>query len=352
MVQDQLVEYVSSQIKLGISRDAIKSALVGVGWAPLDVEDTLKKVEGGTVSAPAQPAAPQKTMDAIQGAAVSPKLVSFSMPGTAAGQVKNPEPQSIRMSDLVSSIAPASSMPASVAPKVVPSGNPVAGKITPVAKDQFPAFVSPAGKKKSRFGLLGIVAVILIIVIGALAGYLFVKNNSLTSELQAAQAGAGQQSQATAQSVTAQVQALDASNTALTAQVTSLAAENQDLSTNLLLLAVPAGSPTATTSEPVSITGTLSAGLGKNTYIVTTQYGVKASVKNSSVAAVAAVLQPLLGSSVQISGTYIPGTPSITVTDVNGSPVFPPIPVAATSTSAPASTSAATNIPPSATTTP
>ena len=47
MVQDQLVEYISSQMKLGIARDAIKSALVGVGWAPLDVEDTLKKVEGG-----------------------------------------------------------------------------------------------------------------------------------------------------------------------------------------------------------------------------------------------------------------------------------------------------------------
>ena len=61
MVQDQLVEYVSSQIKLGISRDAIKSALVGVGWAPLDVEDTLKKVEGGAVSAPVQPIAPLRT---------------------------------------------------------------------------------------------------------------------------------------------------------------------------------------------------------------------------------------------------------------------------------------------------
>ena len=46
MVQDQLVEYVSSQIKLGISRDAIKSALVGVGWAPLDVEDTLQNAPG------------------------------------------------------------------------------------------------------------------------------------------------------------------------------------------------------------------------------------------------------------------------------------------------------------------
>ena len=54
MVQDQLVEYVSSQLKLGISRDAVKAALTGVGWAPLDVEDTLKKVEGAA-AALAQP---------------------------------------------------------------------------------------------------------------------------------------------------------------------------------------------------------------------------------------------------------------------------------------------------------
>ena len=54
MVQDQLVEYVSSQLKLGISRDAVKAALTGVGWAPLDVEDTLKKVEGAAVAS-AQP---------------------------------------------------------------------------------------------------------------------------------------------------------------------------------------------------------------------------------------------------------------------------------------------------------
>jgi uncharacterized protein Smg (DUF494 family) len=45
MVQDSLVEYISSQMKAGISRDAIKASLVGAGWQAADVEDTLKKVE-------------------------------------------------------------------------------------------------------------------------------------------------------------------------------------------------------------------------------------------------------------------------------------------------------------------
>ena len=249
MVQDQLVEYVSSQIKLGISRDAIKSALVGVGWAPLDVEDTLKKVEGGAVSAPVQPVTPLKTMDAVSGAAASPKPVSFSMPGIAAGQIKNLEPQSIRVSDLVSAIAPASSMPVGAVPKSVSSVTAGIGKVATAAKDQFPKG-SPAGvfptftasteKKKMKFGLLGIVAVVLIIAIGAFAGYLFIKNSTLTNELRAAQAGTGQQNQAAAQSSTAQIQALNASNTALTAEITSLTAENQNIAANLLLLAAPA----------------------------------------------------------------------------------------------------------------
>ena len=59
MVQDQLVEYISSQLKLGVARDTVKSALVGVGWAQLDVEDTLKKVEGGAAPLSGQPVASQ-----------------------------------------------------------------------------------------------------------------------------------------------------------------------------------------------------------------------------------------------------------------------------------------------------
>ena len=88
MVQDQLVEYVSSQLKLGISRDAVKTALVGVGWAPLDVEDTLKKVEGTTTAAPAQPAAPQKTPDVSMGASSISQVRFIFRAGNGCGTGK------------------------------------------------------------------------------------------------------------------------------------------------------------------------------------------------------------------------------------------------------------------------
>jgi Tfp pilus assembly protein PilE len=349
MVQDQLVEYVSSQIKLGISRDAIKSALVGVGWAPLDVEDTLKKVEGSAVSAPVQPIAPLRTMDTGMSATVSPKLVSFSTPGIAAGPTMNPAPQSIKVSDLVSAIAPASGMPGGTAPKTIPSGGPAIGKVSMnmSSKDPFPkgtaqgnitAFSSPIGKKKMKFGLVEIILVVLIVAIGAFAGYLFMKTNTLTSELSAAQAGAGQQNQVAVQASATQLQALNASNTALTAEVASLTAENQNISTNLLFLAAPAGLSSSTAVAEASLSGTLSAGLKKNTYIITTQYGVKVNVQNSSDTAVTAALTPLLGTSIQVSGTYVPGIPNILVMSVNGATVSSPSAGMTTPTSSVSST--------------
>ena len=54
MIQEQLVDYISSQIKLGVSQDAIKATLTGAGWAIADVEDTFKKINGtGAMAKPA-----------------------------------------------------------------------------------------------------------------------------------------------------------------------------------------------------------------------------------------------------------------------------------------------------------
>ena len=192
------------------------------------------------------------------------------------------------------------------------------------------------------------IAVILILGLGGFSVYLFLRNNNLTSQLQA-QSGQGQTA-AASQNLAAQVQALNASSTALTDQVATLTAENQDLMTNLSLLVLPVGSSSSMVgAAPVSVNGMLSAGLGKNTYIITTSYGVKVSIKNSSVAAVAATLQPLLGTMVQASGTYTPGTPMISVTSVNGASVTPA--PAATATATTTTTSMATTSMPAVSTT-
>jgi hypothetical protein len=336
MVQDQLVEYVSSQLKLGISRDSVKSALVGVGWAPLDVEDTLKKVEGATAPVvSAQPQVQPRAAEPVASPAASPKFVSFSGPGNIVGQAKNPEPQTIRVSDLVSASAVS-------APKIVANnvdvGRPVA-KSTPF-KAAAVVSAMPGQAKKGMGRWAGIaVAVVLIVIFGGGAVYLFLQNKSLTSQLEAANG----QGQVASQNLVGQMQAINASNTALSDQVASLTAANQALMLNLSFLALPAGSSSSTaTATPLSVDGILSAGLGKNTYIITTPYGIKVSVRNSSAALVASTLQPLLGTTVTASGTYLPGLPIITIESVNGTSVIPAPVVVATSTPAAATTTAPT----------
>ena len=261
----------------------------------------------------------------------------------------NPAPQSIKVSDLVSAIAPASGMPGGTAPKTIPSGGPAIGKVSMnmSSKDPFPkgtaqgnitAFSSPMGKKKMKFGLVG----------DHLGGVdrrnrrfrrIPVHENQYIDER--AERGPGRSR--TAQpgrgaSFRDPLQALNASNTALTAEVASLTAENQNISTNLLFLAAPAGLSSSTAVAEASLSGTLSAGLKKNTYIITTQYGVKVNVQNSSDTAVTAALTPLLGTSIQVSGTYVPGIPNILVMSVNGATVSSPSAGMTTPTSSVSST--------------
>lgn len=318
MVQDQLVEYISSQLKIGVSRETIRAALVGAGWAVADVEDTLKKVEGA--SKPATPASTTPAAATPSGAmsmGTSPKPLSSSFTPTSlssstvsaggggGGAARSAGPQAIRISDLV----PAGS----IADPFTSSAKNVASKNQPV---------SPAGIKGApRNGrMMMIVGIVIIVVLGGLAGYLYFENSGLAAQVASlGTQSAGVTSQIS--SLNAQVQALDASNTALAAQVTSLAAENADLLTNLSFVAVPLTSSGMSANETISVSGTLTG--GKSSYALTTQYGVVIYIKNAADVRVVAALTPLINSTgtVSLTGTHAPGSPYITVTAVNGSAI-------------------------------
>ena len=53
MVQDQLVDYITAQTKLGTSREVIKTTLQGVGWQAADIDDSFKKIDGAAAAKPA-----------------------------------------------------------------------------------------------------------------------------------------------------------------------------------------------------------------------------------------------------------------------------------------------------------
>lgn len=320
MVQEQLTDYISSQMKLGVARDAIKSALVSAGWVSTDVEDTLKKVEG---SAPAQTPTTVSTGTAkpmTMGTGTS--SAKPAMGGMAAGAnmatgAKSPEPQMIRVSDLVSGTAVSPSSPAaspaakSTAPSSAKDISMFGGKIKGNSFEATPVSGSGSGKKGSL--IWGTVAGILILALAGLAWYFYSSANGLNAKIASLTSQSGT---LTTQLASLQSQ-VNASSTSDAAEIASLTAANADLALNLSFYAVPLGTPssTAATALPITISGTLSGG-GKAPYALTTPRGAKIFIGSATTADVSTQMKPLVGQTIQVSGTYIQGSDEMTATSV------------------------------------
>jgi cell division protein FtsB len=163
-----------------------------------------------------------------------------------------------------------------------------------------------------------ILLVIIVIAVGAFAGFLYMQNKSLSAQLGSLN---GQSTGVNSQLSALQAQ-MSASTTALTAQVATLTAETQELQTELAFYDAPSSTTLGATSS-IAVSGVVSGG-GKIPYVITATYGAKLYIANSKVASVIAALAPLEGTATttaataQFSGTYVPGSDSITLMAVNG----------------------------------
>jgi hypothetical protein len=337
MVQESIVEYINAQMKLGVSRDTIKTTLTGAGWVAADVEDTLKKVEL------AKMAQPISAVSATSSLSSSPAAKPFT-PAVGMGST-SPAPQTIRVSDLVSSstssspVIKPSVMPASKSSLTGPAPASVATPAGTRTKDTFQAASYSAAKPHGSHGMLltDIVLIVIILAVGGVAGFLYMQNKSLSSQLGSLN---GQSSGVTSQLSALQAE-MAASTTALTAQVSSLTTQTQELQTELSFFAAPIGTTPGATST-ATVMGIVSA--GKTGYIITTMYGAKIYVVNPKVAGVATALAPLMATATsttpasasstasstptvipatpattaQFTGIYVPGADTITLTEING----------------------------------
>jgi hypothetical protein len=318
MVQEQIVDYINTQMKNGVTRDAIKTTLTGAGWQAVDVEDTLKKIESAKMAQP---------MGATPASAAT-----AAKPVASAGGMANPAPQTIKMSDLVSS-APAMSASSSAKPTTL-SKSPMTGPaaLTPTSNavssgkksgDTLQAGPYPGTKPHASRGALitDIVLVVVILAVGGFAGFLYMQNSSLNSQI----ASLNEQSSGVNAKLTALTAQVAASTTALTAQVASLGAETQDMQTELSFYSAPSG--TVAGATVTATLGGMVSGGGKVPYVITATYGGKVYVSNSKSASVIAALNPLMATpsttatTAEFSGTYVPGSDTITLTTVNGSAV-------------------------------
>ncbi len=301
MIQEQLVEYISGQMKAGASRDSIKSTLLTAGWQAADVEDTLKKIEGSG-------AGNQLSATAATGASSKPMA----------------EPQSIKMSDLIAtsdpaitsaaSTQPVSSASASAGSKVFTGSRPSEIKSssmpTSFSAQQFPE------KTGSSHGTLitEVILGILVVGMGALAGYLYFQNSSLNTQIASANMSTG----STSQKLASLQAAMTASTTQWSAALTTANDQSKELQTELSFYAVPPGTTTGATTT-ASLSGTLSGG-GRALYAVMATYGAKIYISNSKDAKVIAALEPIATSTTAstFTGVYMPGADSMTLTGVNG----------------------------------
>jgi len=277
MVQRQLVDYIKAQIKAGVSKDELRRALLGAGWSETDVDDSIN---GAAEAAPAVSAPSVSGGPVLAG---SPIIVSDLIPNVSKMEVIAAKPEQ-----------------------------------TKNAASEPKARLSVKLPKPDRKTIIIIVVAVVALGLAGASVYFYMQLKSVEDKLTALSV-AGGASDSKIVTLNSQIADLTKTNDDLASQASSLTNANKEFTDELSFFAVPEGS-SASSSVSVDFSGVLEGG-GKNEYSIAATSGIKVFVGNSKEAAVDAVLKPLLGQTVRISGTHTLSSREVTVTSVNGNSV-------------------------------
>ena len=288
-MNQQLVDYIKQQLQAGVSKENVKSALLGAGWSEADISEALKSA------------------DAAAPAVSSAVAVSSSLTSGPAAQSSSPK------NAMVSDVASPQAKPASIS-------EPAAGAESFEAKTE-----EPHHGKKAAVTISALAVLVVLLAGGGAYLYWFLNDK--------AENAVAQNNAATAAVAGLEAQVKELSESSATAKNESAAAlqAKQELLTELsFLVAVPslvpqsAASSSATSTAAQEVEVVVRGVLGNGTsvpYVLTTANGVKVAVKNNKDEKVVAVLKPLLGNPVELSGAHVLGSNLLTVHSVNGQPV-------------------------------
>lgn len=343
----QLKDYIVEQTKLGVSKDTVKSTLLGAGWKEDDINQAVTEAESGPQEIaplkpaslvqpiqpaqqvkPAQPAQQTQPVQQTKPAETSQAFKPVNAPGQFSTTAKN-SPVSFITSDIFQ-------------PKSEPVFQPSGAKSqtssnSPEAK---PQVISVTQNDKSAAGMSGkilpiFLGVVSVILLGGNV-YFFLENGDLRSKFDSLNSGkVSSENQTT--SFESQAASLAADKKTLTDEVDSLNKTIVDLNSQISIFAAPAENASAT-SVSFDVSGTLGGG-GKFLYSLTTSKNIVLFVKNSKDAKVNSALKPLLSTSVQLGGTHEAESNYLTVETVNGQSVSE---IAKAAAAAQASTSTST----------
>lgn len=220
MIQPQIVEYAKSQLKLGVSREAIKSALLEAGWPEADTEDSLRSVAGETF-------APAQSSISRVGAKDSIDIGAVFGPKPEIGKVADTKP--VIVSDLSSErktgkMEGGKGVSPGKAEKEVSQTKTASAQANPVF------LVPKEGLKHKNFSVL--TAILVVVAAGAIggAGWLYFENYNLKTEVIALTDERG-----------GEVSGLNAKVALLEIEIQTLRAEKESLEKEFSFLAAPTG---------------------------------------------------------------------------------------------------------------
>lgn len=285
MVNQQLSDYVNGQLKLGVSKEAVRSALLDAGWPSADVKEVL----GDVVLV--------RPMDAVKPAA--------PISSAASSPIKNYN----------------STEPIVVPTRVQPAAGPQIKFFENTPKKTEKQITEPlslnsvitphsTAKLSWKHRLAHMVMGIIILALGATGASLFIKNSNLAEKLGV--------SDREVSVIKSDFDALKNKNAEFEAKIQSLETEKTDAETHLKFFFSESG---ATANETVKVTGVISKPTGKNPYTLTTARGMVITLKNSREAAVEELLIQRIGTNVDLIVTHNLGSREAVIVEINGAKI-------------------------------
>lgn len=320
MANQQLVDYIAQQLRVGMNRDAIKKALIDVGWKEGDVNEAMAPPSASPPSGPAPQA--EKTATATPARTGTPVATASSKIAAPA----TPATGNIILTGAGGVFGDVSE----------PLFTPATGtaKTVIIAK---PAKAAPIGTpKRSRGGVVAAIALgVIVVVLAALLVIVYFDTMDLKAKVDVA---GGEKN-----GLAAQIAGLNKKKTALEARTQELEAENKELKDALAVFATPnfnvTNPPGAVVEEKLAVKGTVAMSAGSGLYTVMLPHDIVLVIKNSKDPKVDALLRPLAKSesAVSISASHVPGSREVTllgVEDLSVADTIGPAPARPSSTPA------------------
>ena len=312
MANQQLVDYLKEQLKLGAEKEYLKQSLLNVGWSLSDVEEAfsivLKELNPENKNLESAPISQETSIPEV------PKENLVDLTSKKDLSLKeNIQKESVQKpvsdSGFISKDAFISSFPLTeVKPKEKESVNQTLNKKEEKSVVSNSSLNNNMVHSKNLKIILYVVFGVLICGFLVLTFFLYRSNVNLQKQVVTSNSQQGDL-EGQVQSLTKTLNEIQSQMSALKGESSSLKEESMDLQNQILLFSQ------STSSLDVTLQGKIL--LDKNQYVLKTNKDIMVSIKNSKDAKVKEVLSSFVDNEVKVFGQRTPGLREITIKTIN-----------------------------------